>query len=77
MKPILPCGSLMLVILKEVHAYHNLYYSHDRKFISAQQTLRGLDTIHRFSAILYKGDNLCDFLFAFLHTKSLLKRGLV
>ena len=30
-----------------------------------------------YSAILYKGDNFCAFLFAFLHTKSLLKRGLL
>ena len=28
-------------------------------------------------AIIYKGDNFCDFLFAFLHTKSLLKMGLL
>ena len=29
----------------------------------------------RFSAILYKRENFCDFLFAFLHIKSFLKRG--
>ena len=33
---------------------------------------RGLDTLCRF----YKGDNFCDILFAFLHTKPFLKRGL-
>ena len=77
MKPILPCGSLMLVVLKDVHAYHNLYFSLETKIISTQHTLRGPDTVRRFCAILYKGDNLCDFLFAFLHTKSLLKKGLV
>ena len=27
--------------------------------------LRGLDILGRFSAILYKGDNFCDFLFTF------------
>ena len=35
-------------------------------------SFRGLDSRDRFSAILYKGDNIYDFLFAFLHTKSLL-----
>ena len=36
--------------------------------------LSGYDTHGRFSAIFYKEDNYCDFLFAFLHTKSVLKR---
>ena len=31
----------------------------------------GLDTLGRFSALFYKGDNFCDFLFAFLHMNSL------
>ena len=39
--------------------------------------LRGLDILGNFSAIFYKGDNFCDFRFAFLHTKSLLQRGLL
>ena len=39
--------------------------------------LRGLYTFGSFSAILYKGDNFCDFQFAFLQTKRLLKRGLI
>ena len=39
--------------------------------------LRRLDTLGRFSAILYKPDNFCDFLFAFLNTKSLVKSGLL
>ena len=30
-----------------------------------------------FSTIFYKGDNFCDFLYTFLHTKPLLKRGLL
>ena len=30
-----------------------------------------------FKTVLYKGENLCDFLFAFLHTKHLLKMGLL
>ena len=35
--------------------------------------LRRLGTIGRFTVILYKGGNFCDFLFAFLHTSLLLK----
>ena len=31
------------------------------------------DTLDRFSIIFYKEDNSCDFLFVFLHTKSLRK----
>ena len=39
-----------------------------------QRTLRGLDTSGRFFVIhLYKGDNICDSLFAFLHTSSFCK----
>ena len=36
---------------------------------------RGADTLGRVS-IFYKGDNICDFLYVFLHTKPLLERGL-
>ena len=36
--------------------------------------LRGLDTPGIFHRHVYKGDKLCDFLFAFLHIKHLLKR---
>ena len=32
-----------------------------------------LDTLDRISAILYKRDNFCDFLFSFLHNKCLRK----
>ena len=39
--------------------------------------LRGLDAFGRFSMIFCKGDNFCDFLFAFLNTKLFLKRGLL
>ena len=35
------------------------------------------DTHSRFFTMLYKADNFCDFLFAFLHTKSLLKNVLL
>ena len=35
--------------------------------------LRWMDTFGWFSAILYKGDNLCDFLLGYLHIKILLK----
>ena len=38
---------------------------------------KGLDTPGRLAAILYKGDNFCGFLFAFLHTNPLLKLGLL
>ena len=35
------------------------------------------DTPDRFSDSSYKEDNFCDILFSFLHTKSILKRGLL
>ena len=35
--------------------------------------LRGLDTLAGFFTIFYNGDNVCVFLFASLHTRSLLK----
>ena len=44
---------------------------------SACQGLRELYTLGRFSDIFYKQDKFCDFLFAFLHTRPLLKRGLL
>ena len=37
----------------------------------------GLDTSGRFSVVFIKEDNFCDFMSAFLHTNSLLKRGLL
>ena len=40
------------------------------------ERVKGIDTLGSFSIIFNKGDNFCVFLFAFLHTKSLLKRGL-
>ena len=42
-------------------------------FINFGKTLWGLGTLGRFSAIIYKGHNFCDFLFPFLHIKLLLK----
>ena len=39
--------------------------------------LRRQDTHGTFSAIFDTGDNFCYFLFAFLQTKCLLKRGLL
>ena len=42
-----------------------------------QFILRLLDALGRFSAILDKGDNVCDFLFVFMHTKPLLERCLL
>ena len=47
----------------------------DNPFIIVK--LREMDTLDRFSAIFHKGDNFCDFLFAFLSTNPLLKRGLL
>ena len=38
---------------------------------------RQMDTLGRFSVISAKGDNFCDFLFAFLNTEFLLKMGLL
>ena len=35
---------------------------------------RGRDTLGKFFTILHKGDNFCDFMFAFLYTKALIKR---
>ena len=36
-----------------------------------------MGALSRFSTISDKGDNFCDFLFAFLYTHPLLKRGLL
>ena len=33
-----------------------------------EELFKGLDALGRFSAIFYKEDNFCDFLFAFLNT---------
>ena len=41
--------------------------------ISYIEILKGLDTLGIFSGIFFKGDNFHDFLFAFLHSKPLLK----
>ena len=45
-------------------------------YILQNFNLRGLDTTGTFSATFCKGDNFCEFLFAFLDTKALLKRDL-
>ena len=37
--------------------------------------LRGLDTLGRFAAISKKGDNFYNFLFVFLHTQVISKKG--
>ena len=47
------------------------------KLEESTQGLRSMDTLHKFSAISYKGDNFYEFLFTFLHTNLLLKRGLL
>ena len=39
--------------------------------------IRVCDTFGRFPPFVFKGDNFCDFLFAFLHAKSLMKRVLL
>ena len=41
------------------------------------RTFREVDILGTFPSILYKGDNFCDFLFAFLHTNLFLKRALL
>ena len=38
---------------------------------------KGIDIVGRFSTIFHKGDNICDFLFDFLHTNSFLKNDLL
>ena len=38
------------------------------------ETLTGMNKLGGFSAIWYKGDYFCNFMFDFLQTKSLLKR---
>ena len=43
-------------------------------FYTSHDIFRGLDTSGRFSAMLFKGDNMCDFLFALLCMKTLQKR---
>ena len=35
--------------------------------------IRALEKIDKMSAFCFKGDNICNLMFAFLHTKSLLK----
>ena len=39
-------------------------------FFTNMETLRGLDTLRRYAAILLKGGSFCDFLFDFMHTKA-------
>ena len=39
--------------------------------------LRPMDTFWDSAAIFHKGDNFCDFLFAFLRINPLLKKGLL
>ena len=53
------------------------YDFHSKHPIKKVMFLRGLDTLERFSIIFHKGDNFCNFLFTFLHTRPLLKRGLL
>ena len=43
----------------------------------AMLNLRGLDKLNRLFTTVYKGNNFCDFLFAFLHITPLLKIGLL
>ena len=38
---------------------------------------RERDALGRIFAISAKGNNACNFLFAFIHTKSILKKGLL
>ena len=43
-----------------------MYFAGLRNLISSG--VRGVNTLGRFSAILFKGNNFCDDLFFFLHT---------
>ena len=45
--------------------------------VPSSGALSELDMLGRFSAILYKEDNFCDLLFAFLYISFLLKKCLV
>ena len=47
------------------------------EYNNGEDTLRGLDTLGRFSAIFEKGDKFGDFMFAFLRNSPLRKRGLL
>ena len=47
------------------------------KWVKLLNYLRVRDANGRFSNIIAKGDNFCDFLFAPRYTKSLLKGGLL
>ena len=55
--------------------------AHVRRYVFSwccpNEGLKGLDTLGRFSVIVYRGDNFCDFLFAFIHTQQLRKGGLL
>ena len=42
--------------------------------LSNEYNLRGPDTLGKFSAMFYKGDNYCDFTFAFLTSYPIWKR---
>ena len=70
-KAIENCESIATVWIKQSD-WLKIRSGHGILIYSAGQGLRGLDTLGRFAAILYKGDNICDFMFA-LH----LKRSLI
>ena len=49
-----------------------------RNILQTFPAFKGTDYVWLFfSTIFYQGGNYCDFLFVFLHTKPLLKRGLL
>ena len=52
------------------------YMPNSNTFILSLQYLWGFDTLGKLSATTFKEDNFCDFLFAFLYSKSLLNRTL-
>ena len=48
-------------------------YQQKTKVATSGLIVKGTGHINRFSDIVYKGNNFCDFLFAFMCTKPLLK----
>ena len=63
---------------QDISKYFFLFFSnHFIQITSFQDNFRGLDTLGKIFIRLHKGDNFCDFLFAFVSNKPLLKRGLL
>ena len=63
--------------IAEIKVLQNTVWKTVAFLFSRKYSWKKFDTLVRFSAAFYKGDNFCDFVFLFLHTKSLLKKGLL